>query len=129
MRRTAAPLEVLLLALNVLGGDALCAQRFLSIDTTTLTISGCYEETIYAGTYQTKVWTIDGGDIVSAGTKAIVADLVSSPQVYYTSSGLRVPESFIFYSNLRYPDHSICLRGQVATPLWHGFASVPKHSD
>ncbi|CAN0031619.1 unnamed protein product [Scytosiphon promiscuus] len=75
MRKTLASLLVLTNLLNVRVGDALCAQNFLSIDTTTLTISGCYGETIYVGTYETKVWTIDGGDIASTGTKAIVADL------------------------------------------------------
>ncbi|CAM9105048.1 unnamed protein product [Hapterophycus canaliculatus] len=81
MRKTLASLDTLLALLNVLVGDALCAQSFLSIDSTTVTFSGCYEETIYAGTYETKVWTIGGGDIAAAGTKAIVADLQNGPLV------------------------------------------------
>lgn len=101
MRKTLASLEVLLPLLNVLVCDALCAQRFLSIDSTTLSYSGCYEETVYAGTYQTKVWTIDGGAIVSSGTKAIVADLVSSSGLVSqecASAGI-----VIFYSYLIVP--------------------------
>lgn len=72
-----AALLVAVLGPTLAGGA--CVQASISIDTSTLnSVSGCYKETIYGGLYETKVWTVDGSDIAStAGTKAIVADLVS----------------------------------------------------
>ncbi|CAM9637395.1 unnamed protein product [Pylaiella littoralis] len=69
---------VALFAPKMAGGA--CSRASISIDTSALnSISGCFNETIYAGLYETKVWTIDGSDIVApAGTKAIVADLQNS---------------------------------------------------
>lgn len=80
MWKTRASVEALaaLLAHVCMAGGA-CVQPSISMATTTLdSISGCYQESIYGGLFETKVWTIDGSDIVApTGTKAIVADLVS----------------------------------------------------
>lgn len=80
--RASLATSVALLAPTMTG--AACVQASLSIDTSTLnSLSGCYKETIYGGLYETTVWTIDGSDIVApAGTKAIVADLVSLGSFY-----------------------------------------------
>lgn len=40
-------------------------------------IAGCYQESAFLGLYQTTVWTLDGLDVVEAGTAAIAAELVS----------------------------------------------------
>lgn len=66
------------LLMRKMGADALCAQPSMYIETTKagLPISGCFKNTTYAGLYETTVWTMDGSDISSSGTTAVVADLV-----------------------------------------------------
>lgn len=59
-----------------------CLQPSLSIDTTALTFSGCYQQSMYAGLYETLVWTIEGRDIAPTGTKAISASHVSKQMSY-----------------------------------------------
>lgn len=77
MRKTRTILlEAFLGAVAPLLACGACIQPYVSIDTTAFTFSGCYKETIYAGIYETVVWTIEGRDVADPGTKAISASLV-----------------------------------------------------
>lgn len=78
MRNARAGLEAVLGLVAPLMAGGACLQNSLSIDTTTLTSSGCYQQSMYAGLYETLVWTIDGRDVAPTGTKAISASHVSS---------------------------------------------------
>eukprot|EP00903_Cladosiphon_okamuranus_P015531 g14339.t1 len=57
-----------------------CLQNSLSIDTTALPFSGCYQLSAYAGLYETLVWTIEGRDIAPTGTKAISASHIDGDE-------------------------------------------------
>lgn len=78
MRRWRTPLLVLCVLLSGKRVGATCPLSSMSIETTEegLTISGCYRESVFAGLYETTVWTIEGTDVTDTGTSAIVADLV-----------------------------------------------------
>ncbi|CAN0287084.1 unnamed protein product, partial [Ectocarpus sp. 6 AP-2014] len=79
MRKAWTP--VLVALLSPMAASALCTQSALTIETTAFTFSGCYQESPYAGLYETKVWTIEGRDVAEFGTKAILADLQNGPLV------------------------------------------------
>lgn len=68
-------LFTLLSVVGVQHTSAMCGQPLMSIETTTagLTISGCYNESRYAGLYETTIYTIEGMDISDAGSTAILA--------------------------------------------------------
>lgn len=81
MRNARAGLEAIIGLIAPLMAGGTCLQSSLSIDTTALTFSGCYQQSMYAGLYETLVWTIDGRDIAATGTKAISASHVSKCRV------------------------------------------------
>ena len=81
MRNARAGLEAIIGLIAPLMAGGACLQSSLSIDTTALTFSGCYQQSMYAGLYETLVWTIDGRDIAPTGTKAISASHVSKRRV------------------------------------------------
>lgn len=77
MGNARAGLEAITGLLAPLMAGGACLQSSLSIETTALTFSGCYQQSMYAGLYETLVWTIAGRDIAPTGTKAISASHVS----------------------------------------------------
>lgn len=76
MPKTRALLQAFVGAVAPALAGGACLQPYVSVDTTAFSFSGCFKETIYAGTYETVVWTMDGLDVVDTGTQAISASLV-----------------------------------------------------